>query len=99
MYDKYGDKWETSSNENLFIKYDVPMKNNLNYPSWAMNWPGNLTPYDENGKARPIRLEILYQFSQRPASKAAEVKYRNTIAFVDYALAIKQLAKPIELDR
>lgn len=75
------DGWEMNE---LFIQYDVPLRNNQHYDTWAVHWPNfpDEEAKNENtsGKVKLLRSFRTYSGSISPAIVA---KYSNTLAFAD----------------
>jgi hypothetical protein len=72
-----------------FIKYDIPSKGGTQKGEWALAWPREAS-YDSLivEKNLTTRGLILNAFANRPISVAAAQKYKNTLAFFDYATGL-----------
>lgn len=77
--------------ENLFYKYDIPLKNIVERNGWALNWPGPLDEYVQqlsttfqiNPPFSSIEEIINKQLAGNSADISTSLKWRNTWNFYD----------------
>jgi len=67
---------------NLFIRYDIPLKNGIERNGWALNWPSG----DREEGITRMRKMVLNRKLSKSADVGISFKYRNTIDFYRHAI-------------
>lgn len=70
--------------QGLYIKYDVPQKDNRTRNCWVLDWPNPMKEVMKHlGDNREPKEALLNAFSSLPVSPSAISKYTNTLKFYE----------------
>jgi hypothetical protein len=86
----------TLDDSDIFVKYDIPLKNGVDKNGWALAWPIHLNEYSGDKKYLKDRVVLLQCFAGQSISLEAAPKYKNTLDFFDLVMEkIRKMTKQI----